>query len=131
VACDRSFSALVTETIHKADVRLSDIARELGDDWPRLARMLGLPETDIAQIRAEYQDQEALITLRIWFERAGRSATGNALEQALKRIGREDIVRKCIFNVETVTSDAEKAAAKQQLKGERRSFSLKNEAGNQ
>ena len=41
--------------------------------------------------------------------------TGNTLEKALKKIGREDIVTKCIANVELVTDDLEKAIAKVRL----------------
>lgn len=37
---------------------------------------------------------------------------GNKLEQALNKIGRQDIVNKCICNVELVTDDMEKALAK-------------------
>lgn len=40
---------------------------------------------------------------------------GNTLEKALNKIGREDIVRKCIFNVELVTDDVEKAVARVRL----------------
>lgn len=63
--------------MHKADLRLSDIARELGSDWEKLAAALGLPESDVNQIRTEYAGREAIVTLRIWFERAGRGATGD------------------------------------------------------
>lgn len=41
--------------------------------------------------------------------------TGNTLEKALNKIGREDIVKKCIFNVELVTDDVEKAVARVRL----------------
>ena len=41
--------------------------------------------------------------------------TGNALEKALRKIGRDDIVNRCIYNVELVTDDLEKAVAKTQL----------------
>ena len=41
--------------------------------------------------------------------------SGNTLEKALRKIGREDIVNQCIFNVELVTDDLEKAVAKVQL----------------
>jgi ankyrin len=41
--------------------------------------------------------------------------TGNTLEKALNKIGREDIVNKCIFNVELVTDDVEKAVARVRL----------------
>lgn len=40
---------------------------------------------------------------------------GNELEKALNKIGREDIVKKCIFNVELVTDDMEKAVARVRL----------------
>lgn len=40
---------------------------------------------------------------------------GNTLEKALNKIGREDIVNKCIFNVELVTDDVEKAVARVRL----------------
>jgi ankyrin len=37
------------------------------------------------------------------------------LEKALNKIGREDIVKQCIFNVELVTDDIEKAVARVRL----------------
>ena len=40
------------------------------------------------------------------------------MEKALRSIGREDIVDQCIFNVELVTDDLEKAAAKMQLEAQ-------------
>lgn len=40
---------------------------------------------------------------------------GNRLELALHKIGRTDIVNKCICNVELVTDDMEKALAKVRL----------------
>lgn len=54
--------------------------------------------------------------------------TGNKLEQALNKINRVDIVDKCIYNVELVTDDMEKALAKVQL--DQSGFdSLKDELG--
>ena len=44
--------------------------------------------------------QQAIVMLRLWLSTQGNQATGNALEKALRRIGREDIVNKCMFNVE-------------------------------
>ena len=40
---------------------------------------------------------------------------GNSLEKALQKIGRDDIVKQCIFNMELVTDDMERAAAKVEL----------------
>ena len=53
--------------------------------------------------------------LRLWLSTQGNQATGNALEKALRRIGREDIVNKCMFNVELVTDEMEQSVAKTAL----------------
>ena len=53
--------------------------------------------------------------LRLWLSTHGNQATGNALEKALRRIGREDIVNKCMFNVELVTDEMEQSVAKTAL----------------
>lgn len=37
------------------------------------------------------------------------------MEKGLNKIGRDDIVKKCIFNVELVTDDVEKAVARVRL----------------
>ncbi|XP_077536105.1 uncharacterized protein LOC144148417 isoform X5 [Haemaphysalis longicornis] len=106
------------ELIHRADLRLSDIARELGSDWAALAAQLDVPEQDVASIRTECPSdlaQQALLMLRLWMKRAGGRATGNNLEKGLRMINREDIVNKCMFNVELVTDDVEKAVAKVHL----------------
>lgn len=49
---------------------------------------------------------------RLWLRQKANKATGNQLERALNKIGRQDIVDKCICNVEMVTDDMEKALAK-------------------
>ncbi|GFX37879.1 ankyrin-2 [Trichonephila clavipes] len=106
------------ELIHRADLRLSDIAKELGNDWIALALQLDLPESDINSIRSENPNdttQQALVMLRHWLHRSGSKATGNFLEKGLRKINREDIVNQCMFNVELVTDDVEKAVAKVHL----------------
>lgn len=40
---------------------------------------------------------------------------GNYLQQALRKIGKENIVHNCVFNVEWVTDAAEKELAKARL----------------
>lgn len=45
----------------------------------------------------------------------GSDATGNNLEKGLRSIHRDDIVNKCIYNVEIVTDDMERAVAKTRL----------------
>ena len=44
-----------------------------------------------------------------------RSFLGNCLQQALRKIGKENIVHNCVFNIEWVTDDAEKRLAKARL----------------
>jgi len=53
--------------------------------------------------------------LRLWLNNEGDRATGNALERALCKCDREDIVNKCIVNVELVTDEVEQFAAKKAL----------------
>ena len=59
--------------------------------------------------------QQAIVMLRPWLSTQGNQATGNVLEKALRRIGREDIVNKCMFNVELVTDEMEQSVAKTAL----------------
>jgi hypothetical protein len=40
---------------------------------------------------------------------------GNCLQQALRKIGKENIVHNCVFNIEWVTDAAEKEVAKARL----------------
>lgn len=90
----------------------------MNDDWTKLAYELEIPPCDLQLIKEEYPDnnpQQAMIMFRLWLRQKANKATGNKLEQALNKIGRQDIVKKCICNVELVTDDMEKALAKVQL----------------
>lgn len=107
-----------SDEIHKADIRLSDICNLLGNDWTELAAELDVPAADVELIRNEYPNKsshQAMVMLRLWLRQSGTQATGNNLEQALHRIDRSDIVEQCIFNLELVTDEMEKAVAKIQL----------------
>lgn len=119
------------DTIHRADFRLSDICNLLGEDWEKLASELDIPPSDIKLIKEEYSDnvpQQGMVMFRLWLRQKANKATGNKLEQALNKIGRSDIVQKCICNVELVTDDMEKALAKVRL--DQSGFdSLKDELG--
>jgi ankyrin len=106
------------DTIHKADLKISDIGNLLGSDWVRVAHELDIPDSDINIIKSEYpgnEGQQAMVMLRFWLNTQGNKATGNALEKALRRCERDDIVNKCIFNVELVTDESEQSAAKAAL----------------
>ncbi|XP_036146496.1 ankyrin-3 isoform X15 [Monomorium pharaonis] len=105
------------DAIHRATIRLTDIANLLDKDWEPLAEELNISPNDVALIKQEYSDkpaQQAAAMFKIW-QNSGNKATGNTLEKALNKIGREDIVNKCIFNVELVTDDVEKAVARVRL----------------
>lgn len=63
----------------------------------------------------EYGENAALHMLRYWLKSRGLDATGNCLQQALRKIGKENIVQNCVFNIEWVTDAAEKEVAKARL----------------
>lgn len=76
----------------------------LGEDWVPLANQLGLTTSEINVIKSEYPDsvaKQAQSMLRMWIAQSGNRAQGNVLENALIRIGREDIIPQCL-NVEPV-----------------------------
>ncbi|OQR74424.1 hypothetical protein BIW11_09084 [Tropilaelaps mercedesae] len=108
------------EMIHRDDLHLTATAKELGADWPALARQLNIPTQEIQQIRDEVpasSDQQAVTMLRIWTQRMGPAATDSALEKALKNIGREDVIRKCMSKAEKTPDEVERALARVQLTG--------------
>lgn len=76
---------------------------------------LDVPPSDVKLIKEEYPGDAELqgsVMFRLWLRQKAGGATGNRLERALEKIGRGDVVRKCICNVELVTDDMEKALAK-------------------
>ncbi|PNF30054.1 Ankyrin-3, partial [Cryptotermes secundus] len=101
-------------TYQRTDLRLSDISNLLGEDWVPLASELGITTSDINLVKSECPSivaQQAMSMLRLWLQQAGNKATGNVLETALHKIGRDDIVQQCIFNVD----EMDRAVAKVQL----------------
>ena len=107
----------VEEHISKAELRLTDIADALDVDWILLALQLGLSSNDVNAIQSEYSylPEQALVMLHTWVERKKQHATGNALERALKVVGREDVLSKCMYNIRQVTDQGEMAVAKEYL----------------
>lgn len=127
------------DEISKAELRLTDIADTLQGDWVSLAHQLGITQEEIVKIQSEYTfvSEQALVMLHLWVQKNGENATGerqpllrdvtaallmldaflpgNDLERGLRKIGREDVIKNCMYNVEEVTDDVEKAAAKMQL----------------
>ena len=89
---------------HRPDPRLADMSNLLGEDWVPLATQLGLTPSEINVIKSEYPDsvaKQAQSMLRMWIAQSGNKAQGDALENALKKIGREDIIPQCL-NVDDV-----------------------------
>lgn len=101
-------------SVHTADVRLHDVADLLADDWPLLAQQLGFREPEIQHIKEEPKaNLQAFAMLRKWISRRDISKpAGNELEQALKRINRDDIVNKVMFNVKLLTDDLDRSMAR-------------------
>jgi ankyrin len=70
------------DSIHRADIRLSDISNLLGADWVPLAFELGIPTSDVNLIKTEYPgniNQQAMVMLRLWLHTSGNKATGKTL----------------------------------------------------
>lgn len=101
-----------TDLIYGTDVRAADVAHELGPgtDWELLAKLLGIPDDDINQIRSEYPGHEILTVLRIWLEREGPRANADQLSNVLKQLGREDVAKKFFRREAPVAIDYESLA---------------------
>ncbi|XP_050687554.1 ankyrin-2-like isoform X34 [Eriocheir sinensis] len=121
LALEKKYSFLSiskADTIHRASLRLTDISNMLGNDWVALAHELEISDSDINIIKSQYPDnapQQAIVMLRLWMQTVGNKATGNTVGKSLRKIHREDIVKQCIYNVEVVTDDIERAMAKAHL----------------
>lgn len=85
---------------YRPDPRLADMSNLLGEDWVPLANQLGLTTSEINVIKSEYPDsvaKQAQSMLRMWRAQPGNRAQTNTLENALRRIGREDIIPQCLM----------------------------------
>lgn len=105
------------DSISRADLRLTDIAECLKDDWEALARYFGIGQDQIHRIKEEYEfpSERGLVFLHVWIQQFGPSATGNDLEMALKAINREDVIHECMTNIERVVDENEKEVARSQI----------------
>ncbi|XP_061181777.1 ankyrin-2-like [Saccostrea echinata] len=110
----REHGIVVEDTVSKAKINLSDVADTLKGDWVILATQLDISGDEIHKINSDYRtvNDQALAMLSLWKEKKGDQATGNELEKALRSINREDVVQKCMYNVEMVQDEVELAAAK-------------------
>ncbi|XP_062581021.1 ankyrin-2-like isoform X7 [Saccostrea cucullata] len=110
----REHGIVVEDTVSKAKINLSDVADTLKGDWVILATQLDISGDEIHKINSDYRtvNDQALAMLSLWKDKKGEQATGNELEKALRSINREDVVQKCMYNVEMVQDEVELAAAK-------------------
>uniref|UniRef100_A0A1I8GX06 Death domain-containing protein n=1 Tax=Macrostomum lignano TaxID=282301 RepID=A0A1I8GX06_9PLAT len=112
---------LTSDTIARAELDIRDVAEKLRSDWSLAAQELGLTDSDIAEIAANRPDdrERAMSMLRRWrrIKEPSGEATGNALEAALRRIGRDDVVKQCMRNVQYVTEPKEHEQARALLDG--------------
>ncbi|XP_049819923.1 ankyrin-2-like isoform X3 [Aethina tumida] len=94
---------------YRPDPRLADMSNLLGEDWVPLATQLGLTPSEINVIKSEYPDsvaKQGQSMLRMWLSQSGNKAQTNILENALRRIEREDIIPQCLNvdqNGQTIT----------------------------
>lgn len=102
---------LAEEQISMTEPWLTDIADSLGQDWVKLAHQMKVDKADITKAEQKYADdsKKALVILLLWIQKFGERATGSALEKALKLIGHEDIVRKCMYDIDEGTDAVERA----------------------
>ncbi|XP_063968894.1 ankyrin-2-like isoform X9 [Lytechinus pictus] len=82
----------------RAEIRLWDVANQVGDQWQDLGRELGLNERELKAIERENDDrpEQAFVMLHNWAEQEGKDATSEKLEEALRSIGRGDIIDRCL-----------------------------------
>ena len=80
--CDQH-PTLITATpggdhISKAELKLTDIADALQDDWLQLAQHLDIGENEVSQICSDYPSvsEQALVMLQLWVQQGAEKATG-------------------------------------------------------
>lgn len=82
------------------EMRIADISNVLGEDWLRLSPEIGVSEIEIQEIIENNPDSTAKqgqAMLRLFQSR--KNSDRNILENGLKKIGRDDVIKQCIkFN---------------------------------
>lgn len=88
------------------ELRIADISNLLGEDWLRLSPEIAITDIEIQEIIENNPDstaKQAQAMLRLFQSR--RNSDRNILENGLKKIGRDDVIKKCIkFNSIAETS---------------------------
>lgn len=87
---------------------LNKVSKQLDKDWTNLALHLNVPEQLVDQLANEpdlTNEQRAAFLLQYWQNNLNadpKNPSENILENALRRIGREDIVYKAILNIDQI-----------------------------
>lgn len=114
----RSYENYNKQTIHRqasgedqqqfiGDMRIVDVSNLLGDDWMCLAPEIGITPTEVSNIKAQNENsiaQQAQAMIQLF--KVKKSNDQNILENGLKTIGREDIIRKCVTVRKRIHLDA-------------------------
>ena len=66
-----------TSAHSRAEIRLMQVAKEIGTDWRALGRQLGISEKDLQEIENENDEieEQAFVMLHTWAEKAKEDAT--------------------------------------------------------
>ncbi|KAL3315751.1 Ankyrin-2 [Cichlidogyrus casuarinus] len=126
-------------TIAKSQLDLMEVATEIGSDWALLAQALLQPSPSrktlvlnadtlpewLAKRRGKEPIVEDLLTDRdralavlvTWFHETKNRATGNELDRALRMIGREDVVKSCMRDIQHVSGADEVERANRHIMG--------------
>ena len=86
--------SIMKQTLSDEDLRQFSLSLDM---WEKLARFIGLPRPDIANIKSQGDAEEQRIRmLECWKQRCGSMATYEAMAKALLQIGRTDLAEKVI-----------------------------------
>ena len=72
------FISVLSDSISRAQIKLTDVADTLQGDWVILAQQLDVTGPEINQIKSDYNtvNDQALAMLQLWVEKKGEEATG-------------------------------------------------------
>ncbi|XP_060605993.1 ankyrin-2-like isoform X12 [Ruditapes philippinarum] len=110
----REHGIVLEDNVSRAQIKLTDVADTLQGDWVILAQQLDITGAEINEIKSDYHtvNDQALAMLQLWVAKKGEEATGNTLENGLRQVNREDVIKKTMYNVEVVEDELEAAAAR-------------------
>ncbi|XP_055685331.1 ankyrin-3-like isoform X6 [Lutzomyia longipalpis] len=91
------YKRLMPNNTYLGDLRVVDMSNLLGEDWVKLAPEIGISDMEVEEIIEEHPSstaQQAQAMLRLYLTKKNNDR--NILENGLKAINRDDIVKRCI-----------------------------------